>query len=309
MKISIIGASGTLGSCTAFNIIVNRLADEVLMIGHQESPLKAHWMDLSTAATGTDIVVRRGSYEDMAGSDIIIVAAGVPSGVITSRRELLLTNLSIVREVAEQVGRYCPEAIVITQTNPVDPLNYTMYIMGKTKVRWKYIGYGLNDTIRFRMWVALALGISSKRVQGIVLGEHGNSQVMLFSSIRVDGKPAEIDEKFKKEIRAKPPITLHEYETLVPKRTSGWTSAVGTAAIINAIKNNTREVLPCSVVLDGEYGVRGLSMTVPAVIGQNGVESVNVLELTPDEKAGLEKSVSVLSPLMRFVEQELGGGK
>ena len=306
MKVTIIGAAGTLGSCAAFIIAVNKLADELLLIDPWENMLKAHWMDLTTAGAGQDVLVRKGTFADMGGSDIVVVTAGAPSGVISSRSELITGNLPIIKENAEKIREYCPDAIVITETNPVDPLNYATYLMNRQAGRKKFIGYTLNDTFRLRMWTADAIGVKPSLVQGVVIGEHGHSQVMLFSSLRVDGKPVHLDEATKKRIRSLPPQTLHDYETLQPKRTAGWTSAVGTAAVINAIKNNTREIIPCSAVLEGEYGCHDLSMTVPAVIGRDGIHDIKILEMAKDEQAALENTVSVLRPLMQYVERFLG---
>ena len=305
MKITIIGGAGTLGSCAAFNIAVQKLADEILLVDPWENMLKAHWMDLTTAAAGQDISVHRGSFEDMTGSDVIVITAGAPSGVTSSRSELITGNLPIIKDNAEKIREFCPEAIVITATNPVDSLNYATYLVNRNAGRRKFIGYTLNDTIRFRMWAAEALGVKPSRVQGMVIGEHGHSQVMLFSSLRLDGKTVHLDEASKKRIQSLPPQTLRDYEALQPKRTAGWTSAVGTAAIINAIKNNTQEIFPCSAVLDGEYGCHDLSMTVPAVIGREGIHDIKVLELTDDEQIELENTISVLSPMMRHVEAYL----
>jgi malate/lactate dehydrogenase len=242
----------------------------------------------------------------MTGSDVVVITAGAPSGVISSRSELITGNLPIIKENAEKIREYCPESIVITETNPVDSLNYATYLVNRYKGRRKFIGYTLNDTIRFRMWTAAALGVRASHVQGIVIGEHGHSQVMLFSSLRVDGKPVHFDEATKKRIQSLPPKVLHDYETLQPKRTAGWTSAVGTAAIINAIKNNTQEIIPCSAVLDGEYGYHDLSMSVPAVIGREGIHDIKILELSKDEQEALKNTVGVLSPLMQYVERYLG---
>ena len=305
MKVTIIGGAGTLGSCAAFNIAVHKLADEILLVDPWENMLKAHWMDLTTAAAGQDISVYRGSFEDMTGSDVIVLTSGAPSGVTSSRSELITGNLPIIKDNAEKIREFCPEAIVITETNPVDSLNYAAYLVNQNADRRKFIGYTLNDSIRFRMWAAEALRVKPSRVQGYVIGEHGHSQVMLFSSLRLDGKAVHLDEASKKRIRSLPPQTLHDYETLQPKRTAGWTSAVGTAAIINAIKNNTKEIFPCSAVLDGEYGVHDLSMTVPAVIGREGILDIKILELADDEQTAWENTISVLSPLMRHVEAYL----
>ncbi len=306
MKITIVGAAGTLGSCAAFIIAVQKLADEILLIDPWENMLKAHWMDLTTAGAGQDIAVRRGTFKDMGGSDIVVVTAGAPSGVISSRSELITGNLPIIKENAGKIREYCPDAIVITETNPVDPLNYATYLVNRRAGRNRFIGYTMNDTIRFRMWAAEVAGVGPSQVKGMVIGEHGHSQVMLFSSLRVKGKPVIIDEDNKKKMRSLPPQTLHDYETLQPKRTAGWTSAVGTAAVISAIKNDTRELIPCSAVLDGEYGCHNLSMTVPAVIGREGIHDIKILKLDNEEKAALTNTVNVLSPLMRYVERFLG---
>ena len=306
MKVTIIGAAGTLGSCAAFNIAIHKLADEILIVDPWENMLRAHWIDLTTAAAGQDVRIRKGTFKDIGGSDIVVVTAGAPSGSISSRSELITGNLPIIKENAETIREYCPDAIVITETNPVDPLNYATYLINRRAGRNKFIGYTLNDTIRFRMWVSETIGVKPSKVNGLVIGEHGNNQIMLFSSLRIAGKPIQIDEANKKRIRSLPPQTLHDYETLQPKRTPGWTSAVGTAAVINAIKNDTQEIIPCSAVLDGEYGYYDLSIGVPAVIGRDGIHDIKILELSNDEKEALNTTVNVLKPIMRYVEQYLG---
>jgi malate dehydrogenase len=306
MKITILGAAGTLGSCTAFNIISHKLADELVLIDPWENMLKAHWMDLSTAATGQDITLRLGSYEQMRGSDIVVMAAGAPSDTISSRNELLPGNLPIVKENAAQIKQHCPDAIVITATNPVDPLNYAMYLLDSNRERRRFIGYSLNDTFRFRKMSALALGVKPARVSGMVIGEHDASQVMLFSTLRLDGKPVESDEEFRNKIKQQASFTLQSLESLKPRRTSGWTTAVGIASVIQAITDNTGEMLPCSAVFDGEYGYHRLSMGAPAIIGREGVRKIIELELDQDEEEALENSARTVEPYMRFVEDGLG---
>jgi malate/lactate dehydrogenase len=115
-----------------------------------------------------------------------------------------------------------------------------------------------------------------------------------------------VDESFKKKIKDELPLIIQRYEVLKPKRTAGWTSAVGTATLINAIKNDTKEIIPCNAVLTGEYGFRNIAMTVPAVVGKNGIEDIKILELAPDEQAGLKNTFEVLSPYMRRMEDSSG---
>jgi malate dehydrogenase len=302
MKVAIIGAAGTLGSCAAFTIVSNRLADEVLMIDAFENGLKGHWLDLETVGASQNVRVTKGNYENLGDTDIVVMMAGAPTGPIKSRAELLPGNLPIVKAAAEKINRYCPEAIVIMETNPVDPLNYAMYLLSPDKNRRRYIGYSLNDSLRFRKWAAEALGVSATRMRGTVIGEHGNSQVMLFSTLRLDGKPVDLDRQIRERIKEQPASMLNAFESLVPRRTAGWTSAYGTGIVIEAIKNNTRAEIPCNAVLEGEYGLSKISMTVPVILGKEGIEKVQELELTSEEKNELEHSVQTLSPLMSIVE-------
>lgn len=306
MKITVIGAAGTLGSCAAFNIVTHGLADELVILDPWENMLKAHQADLSTAVTGQDITLYTGKEADMANSDIVLMMAGAPSGKIASRNELLPGNLPIIRENAEKINKYCPDAIVITATNPVDPLNYAMYLLSKHRDRRKFIGYSLNDTYRFRTMAANALGVATSRVTGYVIGEHDASQVALFSSLRLDGKPVAVDDAFRDNIKQQVAQTLQTLESLDPKRTTGWTSARGIEAIIRGITGYWGALLPCSTVLDGEYGCRGLSMSVPVMLGREGIRGIQEMEITPDEAERLKNSINTVTPHMRRVEEFLG---
>jgi malate dehydrogenase len=302
LKIAIVGAAGTLGSCTAFALVNNKLAEEILLIDPFEEALKGHWMDLGAVAAAHGIALIKGKYEDLSGTDIVIVTVGAPVNAKASRLELLSSSLPIIKAVAQNINRYSPKAIVITETNPVDPLNYAMYLLSPDKDRRKYIGYSLNDTLRFRMWAAEALGVSATRVSGIVIGEHGNNQVMLFSTLRVDGKPVKLDAATEKKIREQPPEIIRTFEALVPKRTPGWTSAYGTAIVVKAIRDNSRSEIPCNVVLQGEYGLKNTSTSVPAIIGKGGIETVKELKLTLEEKESLDTCARALKPHMQAVE-------
>jgi malate/lactate dehydrogenase len=306
MKITIIGAAGTLGSCAAFTLVNNKLADEILMIDPFKDALTGHWLDLYAVGSHQGVIVNKGSYADMTGTDVVIMTAGAPTGAIKSRAELLPGSLPIIKEAAENINKYAPNAIVVTETNPVDPLNYAMYLLSPDKNRQRFIGYSINDTIRFRYWAAEALGVATSRVSGLVIGEHGQSQVMLFSSLKLDGKSVTLDEETKNNIRKQPGITLGTFEALVPRRTAGWTSAYGTAIVIQAIKNDSKALIPCNTVMQGEYGLKNISLTVPVILGKNGIEEVKEIELNQEEKEGFQKSVETINPHMRTVEQFFG---
>ena len=305
MKITIIGAAGTVGSCTAFNIATHGLADELVMLDLNRNLLMNHVMDISTAALGLqNTVVRAGNEEDLFGSDIVIMAAGVPWRYISSRMELLKDNIPVIQDTAKKIKRFCPDAVVITATNPVDPLNYAMQLSSGLE-RKRLIGYGYNDSIRFRIMAAKALSVTPREVDGIVIGEHGENQVLLFSSLQVNGERIPVSEDVKQNIRQEIPKILRSYESLGTGRTAGWTSAVGLTNMVSAITRDTGEVFPCSVVLDGEYGHRGLSIGVPVILGRGGVQQILEWKLAPGERMELEQAISTLKAAAHSVEEIL----
>jgi malate dehydrogenase len=306
MKISVIGAAGNIGSCAACNIAIHGVADEVVMIDdYSPDGLDQYASDLLSAVTGLDVEVRKGSYEDMYGSDIIIMAAG-SAKIVSSRQEVLPQNLPLVVEMADRIRQCCPETVVITATNPVCPLDYAM--QRRTGFdRKKVLGYSANDSIRFRMFVAQALGVASSRVNGTVIGEHGDSQVLLFSSVRVDGEPVSISTDVKEWVRrqvAGVPKILEE-QRVKTGRTATWTTSMGIADMCRAIANDTGYVIPCSMPLEGEYGYHGMGMSVPVVLGSGGVREVLELDLEPDESEELEHSVEAIRPMVAYVDEYL----
>lgn len=305
-KATIIGAAGAVGAPAAFYLAAQGLVDEVVMVDPRSNMVQQHAMDLATAVSALDITVKAGSYSDAVGSDVVIDAAGASQGLLSDRMEMLPRNLPLVREIAEQLRRSCPDAVVITATNPVDPLNYATWRVGGFPRR-RVLGYSFNDSLRFREQIARAKGVEVGRVRATVLGEHGATQVPVFSSARIDGRPVAFSEYEKAWIRAEALEVLHRYEALQTGRTAGWTCAVGLAALVRAIRDDTGEVFPCSVVLDGEYGRRGLSMAAPVSLGRSGVREILEWELEPDEREGFTRSADVLAAAARIVDEALQG--
>ncbi|MDD5339572.1 MAG: malate dehydrogenase [Dehalococcoidales bacterium] len=306
MKISIIGAAGYVGSNITSVLALNGLGDEIVVVDPPKANIVTHLaMDVGTAAFENDITVRAGEYDAIEGSGIVIIAAGAAHGVMLSRMDVLPKNLPIIRDIAAALKRYCPGAVVLTATNPVDPLNYAIYRLTGFDRR-QIIGYSTNDSIRFQMMVAEALGCKTRDVEGVVLGEHGESEVLLFSSVRIKGKYVEIDAATRDKIRARIPEILRHYEELKTGRTTGVTSAAGAKKVVNAIINNTGEVFSCSAVLDGEYGQRNISMGVPAALGKGGIKEIKELKLSSDEQSDLNKSIAILKNAMRQVDDFIG---
>jgi len=304
MKLTVIGAGGSVGGPVAFYAAVQKLADEILLIDVRQNVAEQHAIDLGTAVSALGVKVEAGTSSDMAGSDIVINAAGALQGLIADRMELLGKNLPIVKGIALDIKEHCPDALVITATNPVDPLNYATYLAGGFDRR-RVLGYSLNDSARFREMVAKKKNVAVDRVQATVMGEHGSTQVYLFSSVRIDGQPVSFTDQEKADIRSEIPGILKRLEELQAGRTAGWSCAVGLAAVLRAVTQDTGEVMPCSVVLDGEYGRKALSMSVPVKLGRQGVTEISEQDLEPEEREALERSADAMAAAAKTVEENL----
>jgi malate dehydrogenase len=304
MKVTVIGAAGSVGAPVAFYIAAAGLVDELVLIDMRPNVVQQHAMDMSTAVSALDITVKAGDFADLTGSDVVINAAGVPQGLIKDRMEMLPANIPLVRETALKIRAACPDAIILTATNPVDPLNYATYLSCGFDRR-KVLGYSINDSFRFRELVARAKGVKTSQVQATVVGEHGSTQVPLFSSARVDGRPVSFTEEEKQSILGEIPNILRRFEELQAGRTAGWTCAIGVASLIRAIRDDSGDVFPCSIVLDGEYGQKNVSMSVPVKLGRAGAREIQEWTLAPDEAPKFAKSAAAMSAAARIVDEVL----
>jgi malate dehydrogenase len=304
MKIAIIGGGGWIGSPTAFHIATRGLADEVLLVDVRKAWAEQHAVDMSTAVSMLGVKVKAGDYADMAAADVVINTAGIPH--TGDRAEMLAKNTRLLRDIAGQIRTYCPEALVITATNPVDPLNYATFRAGGF-ARRQVIGYSLNDSFRFREFVAAAKGVPVGSVEATVIGEHGPLQVPLFSSVRIAGQPVSFTDAEKQAILAARPEAFKKIEVLQKEtgRTAGWTCAVGLAQVVAAIAGDTGEIFPASVILEGEYGLTGLSMGVPVRLGRGGIQEIVEWDLAADEQAAVAACAAQLAAACRSVDEVL----
>lgn len=295
MKISIIGAAGSIGSPAAFCMGEKHLADTIAMIDLPGDNLGFHVFDLTTALAGADIKVESGGLDLLEGSSIVIMTAAVPLGKVESQQEMMAANLPLTVAAAQSIRKYCPDAILIQVTNPLEPLGYITYQLAGLK-RENIIGYTLNDSFRLQMLLAQSIGIETSRVEAIVLGEHGATQVPLFSQVKVDGKSIDVSEEAKQYFFTETPEIYKKLEYYREKvgRTAGWTSAIGIAKLVQAIVTDSKEILPCSTILQGEYGVKDICLGVPAVIGAGGVERIIELELNQEEEKSFAHSAATI---------------
>ena len=300
-KLSVIGA-GFVGSTCAHWAAEKELGD-VVLLDINEGSAKGKALDLFEASPieGFDSKVTGTSdYKDTAGSDVVIVTAGLPRKPGMSRDDLLAKNASIVKAVCEGIKEYSPNAVVIIVSNPLD----AMALVAKETLgfpRERVIGMaGVLDSGRFRSFIAEETGVSVKDIQAFVLGGHGDTMVPMPRHCSIGGAPLETF------------LSEEKIEALVDRTRKGGAEIVGllqtgsayyapsasAVQMAEAILKDQHRILPCAAFLDGEYGVKDIFVGVLCRLGGKGLESVVELDLNEKEKAGLENSVSHVKELV-----------
>ncbi|MBO2942499.1 malate dehydrogenase [Paenibacillus sp. F411] len=294
-KITVIGA-GFTGATTALMLGQKELGDVVLLdIPQLENPTKGKALDILEASpvqgfdsrmTGTS------SYEDAAGSDIVIITAGVARKPGMSRDDLVNINAGIVSAVCENVKQYAPDSTVIILSNPVDAMTYVAYnALGFPKNR--VIGQsGVLDTARYCTFIAQELNVSVEDVRGFVLGGHGDDMVPLVRYSSVGGIPIDtlISPERIEAIVQRTRVGGGEIVNLLGNGSAYYAPAASLVQMAEAILKDKKRILPVIALLEGEYGYENLFMGVPVILGGNGIERIFELELTPEEKAALDQS-------------------
>jgi malate dehydrogenase len=286
MKVAITGGAGGVGSSVAFNLLRAAHPYEVLLIDNRPSMITSHTMDfeqvLEQGATGS---VRGAASEELADADLIVAAGAAPLTVNTSRMVYLADNAAILAALLEKLPEGWP-GILILVTNPVDPLA-TWAAARAGLARERLLGYTLNDSLRLRTAIGAELGLAPGRVEAWVVGEHGDGSVALFDRVRVDGEPVALDAA----ARERALEFLHGWYTrhvaLDSGRSSTWTSGLGVARMVEAIRSDSAELWPASVVLAGEYGIDGAALGVPVRLGRAGVVELPEWELGAAELAAM----------------------
>ena len=292
-KVSIIGA-GMTGSTSAHWIAEREIADIVLVDIVEGMPQgKALDLQESMPVIGKDVsIVGTNGYEETAGSDIIVITAGLPRKPGMSRDDLLAINAKIVGEATEKTIKLSPDAIYIILTNPLDAMCYVAMEKGNLP-KERIIGQaGILDSARMRAFVAMELSVSVENINCYVLGGHGDSMVPLTRHSNVAGVP--LDKALPKDrLEAIVERTRKgggEIVGLLKTGSAFYAPAAAIAQMVEAILKNKHQILPCSVLLDGEYGQKGIFFGVPAQLGRKGLERVIEYELNEEEMKAIENS-------------------
>jgi len=305
-KITVVGA-GNVGATTAQRVAEKELARTVVLVDVVEGIPQGKGLDQwqSAPIEGFDTrVIATNGYDETAGSDIVIITAGIARKPGMSRDDLLNTNAGIVKSVAEQIKRTSPNAILVIVSNPLDVMCYVAKEVSGFP-RERVLGMaGVLDTARYRSFLAEALDVSVRDIQAMVLGGHGDTMVPLISYTSVSGIPV-TQLMDRKTLDAIVDRTRNGGAEIVKHLKTGsayYAPSAGAVQMAEAIVNDQRRILPCAAWLEGEYGMKGLYLGVPCKLGRRGLERVIEVELTADERAALKKSADAVIEPMKAVK-------
>lgn len=298
-KVTVVGA-GNVGATAANVIALREVADEVVMIDIKEGVSEGKAMDMMQTANLLDVNTRikgvTNDYEATAGSDVVVITSGIPRKPGMTREELIGVNAGIVKQVTESVLKHSPDAIIVCVSNPMDTMTYLIHkISGLPKNRIIGMG-GALDSSRFKYYLSQALGANPNEVEGFVIGGHGDTTMIpmkRFASYR--GIPASdlLDAATLDKVVADTMVGGATLTKLLG--TSAWYAPGASASeVVEAIIHDQKAVIPCSALLEGEYGEKDLCIGVPCVLGKNGIERIIELDLNEEEKALFAKSAAAV---------------
>ena len=304
-KIGIIG-TGFVGMAAAYSLFQLKLANHIVLVDKNHDRAQGEALDLMH---GQPLVgrceVTAGDFSSLKGAGIIVISAGVSqSSPDESRLHLLQRNIKVFEAIAKELDHHAPEAMLLIASNPVDILTYAMQSLSQ-RTNNLIIGTGtLLDTSRFRTLLADYYDVSPQSVQAYILGEHGDTEIPVWSSASVAGlwikdntiNGREYDQNAMAEIVTK--VRKAAYEIIANKGYTNWAIGLVIAYIIRTVRDNQRNVMPVTVRLNGEYGINDNCLSLPTVIGSDGVESIITPKLDEEEMAGIQHSANALKASM-----------
>ena len=308
MKVTIVGA-GNVGSTCADAIAYQGMASEVVLLDIKEGFAEGKALDMMQTATtlgfNTKIVGTTSDYAKTANSDVVVITSGVPRKPGMTREELIGINAGIVKSVADQVLAHSPDTVIVVVSNPMDTMTYlTLKATGLPKN--KVIGMGgALDSSRFKTYLSLALEKPANDIHGMVIGGHGDTTMIPLTRLATyNGIPIStiLSAGKLEEVAA---ATMVGGATLTKLLgTSAWYApGASVAYLVNSILHDQKRIIPCSVMLDGEYGQSDICIGVPTIIGRNGWEKIIDLNLNDTESANFDKSASAV----RTMNEALSG--
>jgi L-lactate dehydrogenase len=312
MKVSIIGGGGLVGSTTAYALQCGGVVSHIALIDANQDVAQGQALDLLNGASlSADQRITAGGMDEVASSDIVVITAGLRRKPDESRLDLINRNVDLFLSLLDQVkaAGLREQAYLVVVSNPVDVLTYLA--AKRSGLPWqRVLGLGTQlDTARFRGYLARRLHVPPTQVQALILGEHGDSMVPVWSSATVAGLPLAqwpgFNPTLQKEVFEETKTAGAQIIKL--KGGSGFAVGLSIREVVHSLVLDSRRVLPVSTLQQGAYGLRDVCLSVPTVVGCGGVRQQMELALTAKEKMGLQQSARVLRDTIRQVEERIGG--
>ena len=299
MKVTIVGAGNVGASCAEY-ILIKQIANEVILLDIKDGFAEGKALDLtqttSTLGFKSKVLGVTNEYEKTSNSDVVVITSGIPRKPGMTREELIGINAGIVKSVSENLLKFSPNAIIIVVSNPMDTMTYLVnksFNIPKNRI----IGMGgILDSSRFKTYISKSSGYPQDQIEAMVIGGHGDTTMIPLTSL------AKCNKELLTNILSEDEVLKIASDTMVGGAT--LTKLLGTSAwyapgasvsyLVNAIVNDTKEVLPCSVLLEGEYDTKDLCIGVPVKIGKNGFEEVVQLDLNNKDLEMFQNSVSAV---------------
>jgi len=304
-KITVVGA-GNVGATAAQRLAEKELARRVVLVDVIEGVPQGKALDQweSAPIEGFDTrVVGANDYGPAAGSDLVVVTAGIARKPGMSRDDLVRTNADIVKQVSLEIKRHCPDAIVLVVSNPLDVMCWvTKQVTGFPRER--VIGMaGVLDTARYRAFLAEALDVSVEDIQAMVLGGHGDTMVPLVSYTTVSGIPVGqlLDQAKLDKIVERTRNGGAEIVAFLKTGSAYYAPSAAVTQMVEAIAHDKKRILPCAAWVQGEYGVSGIYLGVPCKLGRRGLEQILEVKLSAAEQAALKKSADAVKETMAAI--------
>ena len=305
-KITVVGA-GNVGATAAQRLAEKQLARRVVLVDVIDGVPQGKALDQWEAAPieGFDTrVIGANDYTPAAGSELVVVTAGIARKPGMSRDDLVRTNADIVKQVSLEIKRHCPDAIVLVVSNPLDVMCWvTKQVTGFPRER--VIGMaGVLDTARYRAFLAEALDVSVEDIQAMVLGGHGDTMVPLVSYTTVSGIPVGqlLDKATLDKIVERTRNGGAEIVAFLKTGSAYYAPSAAVTQMVEAIAHDKRRILPCAAWVQGEYGISGVYLGVPCKLGRRGLEQILEVKLSADEQAALKKSAEAVQQIMAAVK-------
>jgi L-lactate dehydrogenase len=293
-KIAVVGA-GAVGSTVAYTLMVKNLASEILLIDINKEKVEGEVMDIRDALSFSETQsVKVGTYKDAADADIIVLTAGVAQKPGETRLDLVAKNKTIITSIFKEIGQIKSSCIIIVVSNPVDIIAYlAQEISGLPRSQVFGTGMGL-DSARLRSILAKRFDIESEQVDGFVMGEHGDSEFVAWSTVSIGGKMVKDMLSLEEMKSIEETVKKEAYEIINRKGATYYGIAMVVADVVEAISFNQNKIIPVSSRLNNWNGVDNVCLGAPAVVGSAGIVKSWEVELAPEEKTKLQKSAEII---------------